>query len=220
MPALLEFFGVYGLVLFLLKSLYALRRVSFIGGYLPALAALILIYIPVLHASVRKSKTRFFEHSSAAVGRSLRCFLLASLAVFPAFLVLNHLYQALFFGATPHTGRLAISAHAALFQIFVIAFPEELFFRGYLQEALSQRYSRKIRLFGSELLSVSLAVPLTSLLFAFSHTFITFRWWHFAIFFPSLIFGWLREKTGGMIAPTLFHALSNLIVMGIGMTYH
>jgi membrane protease YdiL (CAAX protease family) len=62
-------------------------------------------------------------------------------------------------------------------------------------------------------------VPLTCLIFAASHSIIAFRWWHFAIFFPSLVFGWLRDRTGGLVAPVLFHAASNLAMRHIGQLY-
>ncbi|MCB1214501.1 MAG: CPBP family intramembrane metalloprotease, partial [Deltaproteobacteria bacterium] len=60
---------------------------------------------------------------------------------------------------------------------------------------------------------------LTSLIFAFSHSLMTLQWWHFAIFFPGLAFGWLREKTGYLSAGILFHALSNTYAQWIFLNY-
>ena len=34
-----------------------------------------------------------------------------------------------------------------------------------------------------------------------------------ATFFPGLLFGWLRSSTGSILAPTLTHAASNLLVV-------
>ena len=36
---------------------------------------------------------------------------------------------------------------------------------------------------------------------------------HLAVFFPSLVFGWLRERTGTIVAPTLYHAACNIMVL-------
>ena len=37
--------------------------------------------------------------------------------------------------------------------------------------------------------------------------------WRLGVFFPALIFGWLRERTGTIVPGTIFHALSNLTVL-------
>ena len=63
------------------------------------------------------------------------------------------------------------------------------------------------------------SIFITAFLFAAAHSFIQFAWWHFAIFFPAIIFGWLREKTGFVTASILFHVVSNLLVAIIGASY-
>ncbi|MCA9547492.1 MAG: CPBP family intramembrane metalloprotease, partial [Myxococcales bacterium] len=30
--------------------------------------------------------------------------------------------------------------------------------------------------------------------------------------FPSLLFGWLRRRSGGVLAPAIYHAACNLLV--------
>lgn len=206
-------------VLVSLRLLYEFRSVSFLGDTLSTFVALILIYVPFAHISLRKIPVAFFEKTASSIRRSFALFFKASLALFPPFLILNHFYQEIFFGNNLRLAGVGFSLEAVLVQILLIALPEEFFFRGYLQTLLSRRFHRRISLFGSRLLSVSVAVPLTSLLFAFSHTWITLRWWHFAIFFPSLVFGWLRERSRGLIAPVFFHAASNVLVAWIGMAY-
>ena len=40
-----------------------------------------------------------------------------------------------------------------------------------------------------------------------------------AVFFPSLVFGWLRAKTGGIGAPLAFHAFCNVFSEILGRAY-
>ena len=37
-----------------------------------------------------------------------------------------------------------------------------------------------------------------------------------AVFFPALVFGWLRARTGGIGASMLFHALCNVYSQALG----
>ncbi len=204
-----------------LRILNDLRSVAWIGQYLSTLVALMLIYPPVIHATVRKLPLHLLERGWKQTTHSLLCFLSSCLVIFPGFLLLNHIYQDVFFGRhlAPLTHTPWPTPEVLLVQLLLVAFPEELFFRGYLQTILSRLWPRKIHLFGSRFLSFSPAIPVTSFLFAFSHSVIALQWWHFAIFFPSLVFGWLREKTGGLMAPVLFHTTSNLAVFWIGNAY-
>lgn len=207
------------LVLGAIKALYQLREVAFIGEYLSTFVAILLIYPAVLHSTLRKLNVRFFERDLAHAGRSFLTYALTALSVFPAFLLANHFYQTRLFHAVISMAHAQVSLTTIAVQVLLVAFPEEFFFRGYLQTLLSRRFHRPLRLLGIPFLKVSAAVPLTSVIFAASHSFITFQWWHFAIFFPSLLFGWLREKTGGLVAPILFHATSNILVNLIGQIY-
>jgi membrane protease YdiL (CAAX protease family) len=52
----------------------------------------------------------------------------------------------------------------------------------------------------------------TQALFAAGHL-VTLQPWRLATFFPGLLFGWLRARTGGVVAPAVAHALSNLLVL-------
>jgi membrane protease YdiL (CAAX protease family) len=93
--------------------------------------------------------------------------------------------------------------------VFFVAIPEEFFYRGYMQSRLDELWTPKWRVLGADLGPGWL---LTCLVFAFGHSVVVFQWWHFAIFFPALIFGWLRARTNGVIAGALFHAACNVTV--------
>jgi len=101
-------------------------------------------------------------------------------------------------------------------QLLVIALPEEAFYRGYLQSALDEVYRPRWRLFGAEL---GPGLLLTSALFALGHLCTEFNAARLAVFFPSLVFGYLRARTGGVGAGVVFHALCNLFASYLGQSY-
>ncbi|NOY52272.1 MAG: CPBP family intramembrane metalloprotease [Deltaproteobacteria bacterium] len=94
-----------------------------------------------------------------------------------------------------------------LYQFTVIALPEEFYFRGYLQTRLNRIWGRPHHLFGAPF---GPGLIVTSLIFMFFHLLLAVNLWNVGIFFSALVFGWLREKTDSIIAPILFHALSNI----------
>ena len=106
--------------------------------------------------------------------------------------------------------------NSLLFHFFLVAFPEEFFFRGYFLRRMRQIFQDQKTFRG---VLIGKAFFLTALIFAFSHSLIVLRWWHAAIFFPALAFGWLREKTQGLTAPILFHTLCNLFSTWVGLHY-
>ena len=67
--------------------------------------------------------------------------------------------------------------------------------------------------------SIGWGIVLTSLLFAIGHLALTPHPFRLAVFFPSLVFGWLRAKTGGVAAPILFHGLANVLNQWIYACY-
>ena len=101
-------------------------------------------------------------------------------------------------------------AQDAATQILVIACPEEIFFRGYMQTRLNDLFVRRARVLGTPL---SASVLVTSALFALGHFVIHPDPSRLAVFFPSLLFGWLRERSGSVVASGLFHGLCNVTIL-------
>jgi membrane protease YdiL (CAAX protease family) len=113
-------------------------------------------------------------------------------------------------------------------QLVIIALPEESFYRGYLQSRLDEaipgfgwRKSAssgemvpvRLRILGA---SVGPSLLVTSLIFALGH-FATIREpARLAVFFPSLLFGWLRYRTKGVGAGIAFHAACNVFSEMLG----
>jgi uncharacterized protein len=95
-------------------------------------------------------------------------------------------------------------------QLLVIALPEEAFFRGYLQTSLDRAWPPTVRLLGA---SVGPGLLVSSAIFAVGHVLTDPHPARLAVFFPSLLFGWMRARTGGVGAGVVFHASCNLFVM-------
>ena len=100
-------------------------------------------------------------------------------------------------------------------QTFVVALPEEFFYRGYIQTRLRDAWPGGRILWGVRL---GKAFWVTAILFALGHLAI-FQVWRLAVFFPALLFGWLREKTGSVLAAALIHACSNLLVQVLDASF-
>jgi membrane protease YdiL (CAAX protease family) len=101
-------------------------------------------------------------------------------------------------------------------QLVIIALPEEAFYRGYLQSRLDEAIPGfgtkdgvpvRLSILGA---SVGPAILVTSVVFALGH-FATIREpARLAVFFPSLLFGWMRQRTKGVGAGIAFHAMCNV----------
>jgi hypothetical protein len=91
----------------------------------------------------------------------------------------------------------------------LVALPEEWFFRGYLQARLDQRLGTPWRLFGAQL---GWGFILASLAFAVLHPILIPGAHRLLVFFPGLLFGWLRARTGTIGASVVVHAASNLLL--------
>ncbi len=194
----LEIFLAWGLVIAVGAGWRFLPAVGEQSGLALAVA---LLYIPIGISFFKKKRIHFVDDSFGGFFKSLRVFAWVTgivLGLASLFVVLVPWFS---FVQSPDLGQLLFQ------QIFVIALPEEFFFRGYLQERLKKLFPTERRFLGA---SVGAFLILTSLIFALSHSLITLQWWHPLIFFPSLVFGWLKEKTGTITAPILFHAACNV----------
>lgn len=96
-----------------------------------------------------------------------------------------------------------------LVQLLVVALPEELFFRGFLLGLLEKRFPPKRRFLGG---GVGWALVLSSLAFAIIHIPKDGDPRVLATFFPGLLFGWMRSATGSILAPTITHGASNILI--------
>ena len=101
-------------------------------------------------------------------------------------------------------------------QVLVIALPEEAFYRGYLQTRLDDAFGTRWQLLGAR---VGPSLLFTSLLFAAGHLATEYHPARLAVFFPSLLFGWMRARTGSIGSAVALHAACNLFASYLTSSY-
>jgi membrane protease YdiL (CAAX protease family) len=187
-------------------GIWLANAVPFLSGYSNTFTAILLLYAAFFLTRADDFAKPFWATDRASLGKAIKYFLIVG-SVLPLIVFLDLA-----------SGRVLANFHLVsrsfgdwllngAHQFLVVAIPEEFFFRGYMQGQLSLVWPPKKRIFG---VPFGKAQIITSLLFAMSHSFITFQGWHIFIFFPALLFAWLKEKTGTVWAGALFHAACNL----------
>lgn len=156
------------------------------------------------------SATTLVRSALGALGWAL----LLGLLVFPPFWFSYPLWYQPLGGFSP--APLGTIADEVFGQVLGIAFPEEAFYRGYLQSALDRAWPPSLTIARAR---VGAGILVTSALFALGHYLTDPTPSRLAVFFPSLLFGWLRARTGGVGAPIAFHALCNLVATYLGRSY-
>lgn len=213
-PAL-EAYSVWGLIAVLLSVLNLFRDAPTVARYLPLLAAVLFLYLPPLLVRLRGGERDFFDDlfSPEVWKRGALWAALAALVVFPPFVLghyfwmtqVMHMSWVGFRWAPPPGGWLSF----ALSQLLLVALSEEFFYRGYLFTRLNQEYLVRRSVLGVKLGPGWL---IQALLFALGHFLVGFRLFRLNVFFPALLFGWLKVRSRSLTAPLLLHALSNLLM--------
>jgi len=103
---------------------------------------------------------------------------------------------------SPYHGAFPLTAAIASHQLLLVALPEEVFFRGYLYDAFGESGRDPV-------------LPV-ALLFAIGHFAIAPSPFRLLTFFPALLLGWGRKKSGNVYVPTTVHFLYNLLPSLIG----
>ena len=227
--ALIEVFVIWAIVVGAAGFFYQLAWSGhvFYQNNLLALTTALLMYVPMAVFFIRQEPIDFLEKNLSQVLFSLGWLARVVFVLAPIVLFANHFYQPWEF----HVSWAGFRFYKSVFQYIpaglnflwpsilrnlVIATGEEFFFRGYFQKRLHQVFGNSAQMCGFYSIK---PLVLTSVIFALSHSLITLQWWHPFIFFPGLIFGWLREKTNGLVAPVFFHVLCNVFSEWVGVSY-
>lgn len=195
--------------------------------YRPAakvVATLSFLYLPLLAMGARGEDYPDYGVTLRHWRADLKWFLILSAVVTPLYLLGFVVYQEglellprnLSQHLSPLSGTLEFKFRLpnrfgewVIDQLFVVALPEEFFYRGYIQTRLRDAWPGGRKLFGVRLGG---AFWLTALLFALGHLAI-FEVWRLGVFFPALLFAWMREKTNSVVGAALFHAFCNLLAL-------
>ncbi len=103
---------------------------------------------------------------------------------------------------SPYHGTVSLTASMAAHHLLLVAFPEEVFFRGYLYDAFEEAGREPV-------------LPV-ALLFAAGHVAISPSPFRLLTFFPALLLGWGRKRSGNVYVPAAVHFLYNLLPSLIG----
>lgn len=199
---------VFGVTLGAARAIYEVRPLQ---GFIPVL----FLYVPLTIILLRKERPEDYGLALQGWTRSLTDTLLLCAVFFPLFFFFFHLYQSYLFHThlVPSLPRGLIQW--SIFQVLLVALPEEFLYRGYLQSLLNKVYGRPHFFLGARW---GMGLLISDGLFALGHVLFDLNPLRFNVFFPGLVFGWQRER-GGLLGPVLFHALCNIFVRILEVSY-
>ncbi len=90
-----------------------------------------------------------------------------------------------------------------LYAIIIYPILEELAFRGFIQDTIRQKIRQNL------VARLSYANILTSILFVLAHLLYQAPLWALSVFIPSLVFGYFKDRTGGVMASIVLHIFYN-----------
>ena len=180
-----------------LVATIVLAKTLFGQKYVLAVSAAAMLWIP-LALDRRSARVLRFDPEGLRRGAGV------SLAVL-AFYVAGCFVAAAFLGKTVEFR--ALSPSLVLAHLAAVAFPEEFFFRGYLQRTLGGGFA---------------AVVAASVLFALAHFLAICAVsgggacvQNVLTFFPSLVMGYLYMKTGTLWSSVFFHFAANVVYLSM-----
>lgn len=212
-----EVLAVYLGTLLAIKGVVVGQRMLGLPADLLIAVPLLFIYVPLLVLRWRGKDPADLGMVIDRIGPALRLNLGLWLAVLLPFIAVNHIYQAAIFHRSPaliFPDQFLVDV--LLYHLLYVALAEEFFYRGYMQSRLGQVFRPRWRVLG---VSFGWELPLTALLFTVGHSIVEFRWWHFSILAPALVFGWIRARSGSVVASTLFHASCNVLMVLLDTCY-
>jgi uncharacterized protein len=222
-------------------GLYQVARfVPFVDKNLTALVAVVFLYLPVAVTWRRKQDLAEIGFTARPLGKGLAIGVGLPAVVFPIFFFGFYFFYrwicspeapawaaqlaprgwCLTFTGWDRMHPPAILSwdmlERAFVQVVVVALPEELLFRGYLLGELEKVLPPRRRLLGG---GIGWALVVSAALFALAHLLVDGNPRRLAVFFPGLLFGWMRSSTRSILAGTAAHAASNLYIEYLGRTF-
>lgn len=197
----------------------------------PLVATIGFLYLPLWLARQRHEDLSEYGFTLRRWREDLRLFAVGAAVIAPGFFLLSWA----FYSVVPHlpiwlaalVSPVQRTPHFhfrlpprfgqwTVIELLVVALPEELFYRGYLQTRLRDAWPQGAMLWGARL---GPAFFTTAALFAVGHLAV-FEFWRLAVFFPALLFGWMRERTGTILGSTLMHAFCNLLQLVLAASFY
>lgn len=173
------------------------------GGRAATVTAAIFLYLPILIIRKNLDLTKYGASWGGGLRSLAETVILAAVTLFPFYFVFFQIFEPVGWvcSAPQNTFRLVF------IQVALVSIPEEFFFRGWLQTDLEENLGRRWKILGAELGPGWL---IATLLFGAAHIAADFTPDRLLVFFPGLLFGWLRARTKSIAFPVVLHTLYNV----------
>ncbi len=113
--------------------------------------------------------------------------------------------------------RLPTAEDLKLFFVMLVgvAFPEELFFRGFMQGRFNSFFGKNFSLLG---VKFGYGLILSSIFFMLIHIPQSISAVRFLTFFPGVLFGFIKEKYGSIFPSVILHTVANMFMFLVSGT--
>ena len=194
---------LYGIAIGSIGLFKALSVIPFVYENLWGIAGIIFLFLPVEYLYRKRANLEDFGICWKFLGRGVWVSLVLIVIFFPPYILG---FKWWFSRVNFDLGVPWSFWKEVVGNLFLVALPEEAFYRGYMQTRLDSVFTRKINILGAK---VGWSVVVTAAFFALGHL-IEPRLDKLGTFFPGLVFGWLRAKTGSIGGAVIFHASCNI----------
>ncbi len=184
----------------------------------PYIILITLVYIPMFSAKINHIDYLKYGLLNIDIKKSSYYLLIWIITIFPAYFILIFVFK---FGSDFKEHLFTIKLpkdilYYLAYNIIVVGFSEEFFYRGYLQPLIQKRFNFQI----IPKIKLDTGIIITSLIFGLGHFLTYFTVFSALTFLPSIVFGILRNQTNNILASVLFHGISNavlyVIILNIG----
>lgn len=209
-------YGYLGIIVSIAVTAYLMPAVT--KEYLYSIILAAMVYLPVIRSEKYGNPLYEYGIHLKTWKKDLLFALVVMLVVFPFFIVGNHFFNEIFFNRHFSFGLPKDNlAYLFMQHILFIALPEEFFYRGWMQTVFTKKWPAGFRFLGGDL---GMVVLVTSLLFAIGHLASIPSPFRLAVFFPSLLFCWMRSRSGSLIPSIIVHGFSNVLMNVLNASYH
>jgi uncharacterized protein len=205
-----------GILLLLGGLKHLARSVPSVGEYVFVVALAVQLYTPTFLLGRNGISWSSLGLERRRLRVDMTTLLWLVVIVLPLYVLAYHVWEEGWSQAVP---RVRLSSGFLTFvvvQVCLVGFAEELFFRGLLLEQFESAF--RTRGCGSKS-AQGWAIVLTSTVFAMAHFVGEYHPARLATFFPALLFGFQRVRTGSIYGATIFHGLCNILNRILYLSY-
>jgi membrane protease YdiL (CAAX protease family) len=180
-----------------------MSSIPFIQENLWGIAGLVFLFLPLEYLYRKKENPALFGITWKGLGKGLLWAGLLMAVTFPPYIPAYKWW----FARGDFDFHLPLTFWKEIVGFFLlVALPEEVFYRGFMQTRLDTIFKGRVNILGAQ---VGWALVITAAFFAIGHL-VEPRPDKLGTFFPGLVFGWLRARTGSIGGAVVFHAMCNI----------